>query len=127
MPEFIDGDTLILFAVGEVRAGVNLDRMESGDVQIRGEGERVFIDLPEPEILSTSLDVQETEVYDRDQGILRAWGGEDMETEACQKAVRKIESAAREDEILERAERNAESSIRAFVESLGYEEVEFAE
>jgi hypothetical protein len=39
--------------------------------------------------------------------------------------VDKIEAAARDEEILAQAELNAEKSIRAFVTSLGFEEVEF--
>ena len=39
--------------------------------------------------------------------------------------MQKIEAAARENEILDTAEQNAEDSIRAFVTTLGFEEVRF--
>jgi hypothetical protein len=45
--------------------------------------------------------------------------------EARDVAVEQLEEAAREDDVLERAENNAEDNIRAFVTSLGFEEVRF--
>ncbi len=47
--------------------------------------------------------------------------------EARQDAEAEVVSTAEENGILETAERNAEESIRAFVTSLGFEEVEFVE
>jgi hypothetical protein len=40
-------------------------------------------------------------------------------------ALDKIEKAARDEDILNQAEQNAENSIRAFVTTLGFEEVRF--
>ena len=45
--------------------------------------------------------------------------------EARLQAVEKIKGAARENEILDTAENNAEDSVRAFVTTLGFEEVRF--
>jgi hypothetical protein len=39
--------------------------------------------------------------------------------------VDRIERAARDEDILDQAEQNAEDSIRAFVTSLGFKEVQF--
>jgi hypothetical protein len=47
--------------------------------------------------------------------------------EARDAAVDKIEKAARDEDILTQAEQNAENSIRVFVTSLGFEEVEFVD
>ena len=40
-------------------------------------------------------------------------------------AVERVEEVARGEDILDQAEQNAEDSIRAFVTSLGFEEVRF--
>jgi hypothetical protein len=45
--------------------------------------------------------------------------------EARDVALDKIEKAARDEDILNQAEQNAENSIRAFVTTLGFEEVRF--
>lgn len=123
MPEFLRGESVVLIAVGEVRAGVDLDELREGDVSV--EKGRVVIDLPEPEILSAALDEEETRVYDRDQGLLNFHPDEDLETEARREAVRRLEDSARDNGILKQAEENAETSLRAFIQSLGFEEVEF--
>jgi Protein of unknown function (DUF4230) len=50
---------------------------------------------------------------------------DDLVEKARLRAVEKIEDAARENKILETAEQNAEDSIRAFVTTLGFDEVRF--
>jgi hypothetical protein len=117
------GERVLLVAVGEVEAGVDLANMGEDDVQI--DGDRVTIRLPEPEVLSTSLDEGETGVYDRDFGPLNFRPDDELVEEARDEAVDRIEEAARENDVLDSARRNAEDSIRAFVTTLGFEEVEF--
>ncbi len=117
------GERVLLVAVGEVEAGVDLANLGPDDVQV--EGDRVTIRLPEPEVLSTSLDEDETSVYDRDFGLLNFRPDDELVEEARGEAEDKIEQAAQENEILDQAESNAEDSIRSFVTTLGFEEVEF--
>lgn len=123
VPEFIRGESLLLIAVGDVRAGVDLDKLEQADVRV--EDESVTIDLPEPEILSSGLDEERTQVYDREQGLLNFSPDEDLEAEARREAIAGIEAAARENGILDQAQANAETSLRAFIQSLDFEEVSF--
>lgn len=123
LPEFIRGESVLLIAVGEVRAGVDLDELEQGDVRVADES--ITIDLPEPEILSSGLDEERTRVYDREQGLLNFSPDEDLETEARREAITEIEAAARDNGILDRAQQNAETSLRSFTQSLGFEEVNF--
>ena len=117
------GERVLLVAVGEVEAGVDLAILGEEDVRI--DGDRVTIRLPEPEVLSTSLDEDETSVYDRDFGPLNFRPDDELVEEARDEAVERVEEAARENVILDSARRNAEDSIRAFVTILGFEEVEF--
>lgn len=120
---FLTGEEVLLVAVGGVEAGVELSGIGEDDVRVAGDS--VEIDLPEPEILSTSLDEEETRLYDRDQGLLRLRPDDTLVEEARAAAVGEIERAALANEILETAERNAEDSIRAFLTTLGFEEVRF--
>jgi hypothetical protein len=117
------GERVLLVAVGEVEAGVDLANLGEEDVQI--DGDRVTIRLPEPEILSTSLDEDETAVYDRDFGLLNVRPDDELVEEARDEAVERVEEAARENDILDSARTNTEDSIRAFVTTLDFEEVEF--
>jgi hypothetical protein len=117
------GEKVLVIATGSVEAGVDLGDIHKGDVSVNGG--TVTIDLPEPQTLSASLDEQSTRVYDRDLSPLNFYPDDDLVEEARLRAVEKIEASARENGILDTAEANARDSIRAFVASLGFEEVRF--
>lgn len=123
LEQFFAGEEVTVVAAGDVEAGVDLSDLARDDVSV--DGETVTIRLPEPEILSVSLDEDETRVYDRDFGILNVRPDDELAEEARAAAVDKIEQAARDDEILAQAGQNAENGISAFVTSLGFEEVRF--
>jgi hypothetical protein len=117
------GEKVLVIATGTVEAGVDLGDIHKDDVRVTGD--TVTIDMPDPEILSTSLDEAKTRVYDRDLSPLNVRPDDDLVESARLLAVHKIEDAARRNEILDSAEQNAEDSIRAFVTTLGFEEVRF--
>lgn len=123
LERFLAGEKVLLVATGDVEAGVDLASLGRDDVKVSGE--TVTIRLPEPEILSVSLDEQKTGVYDRDFGPLNLRPDDDLVEQARAAAVDRIEQAARDEDILDQAEQNAEDSIRAFVRTLGFEEVRF--
>ena len=123
LERLFSGEKVIVIATGKVEAGVDLGDIEKDDVAV--DGDSVTIDLPEPEILSVSLDEGRTRVYDRDFSPLNVRPDDDLVERARLRAVEKIEDAARENKILATAERNAEDGIRAFVTTLGFDEVRF--
>jgi Protein of unknown function (DUF4230) len=123
LDRLFSGEKVIVIATGKVEAGVDLGDINKDDVSANGES--VTIELPEPEILSASLDEERTRVYDRDFSPLNVRPDDHLAERARLRAVEKIEDAARENKILETAERNAEDSIRAFVITLGFDEVRF--
>ena len=122
--ELLSGEEVIVVAVGNVDAGVRLDGL--GPEGVRAEGKKVSIRLPEPEILSVSLDEEKTRLYDRDQGLLDFKPNDELAEDARGEAEGRILAVAQEADVLEQAQANAEESIRSFVLSLGFEEVEFA-
>jgi hypothetical protein len=122
--QFLTGEELVLVASGDVEAGIDLSTLNKKDVRI--EGKSVTIDLPEPQILSVSIDERETRVYDRDMGLMpRVNPSDDLVEEARDEAQDELRDAAGKNEILDYAERNAEDSIRAFVTTLDFDEVRF--
>ncbi len=123
LEQFLVGEKVLLVAAGDVEAGVNLESLGRDDVRVSGE--TVTIRLPEPEILSVSLDQDATGVYDRDFGPLNVRPDDDLVEQARAAALDRLEQTARDEDILEQAEQNAEDGIRAFVTSLGFEEVRF--
>jgi len=123
LERLFSGEKVLVVATGEVEAGVDLGDIGEDDVSVNSD--TVTIDLPEPEILSASLDEEKTRVYDRDFSPLNVRPDDDLVKEARLQALEKIRGAARENRILDTAEHNAEDSVRAFVSTLGLEEVRF--
>ncbi len=122
--QLLTGEELVLVASGDVEAGIDLSTLDQNDVRV--DDKSVTIDLPEPRILSVSIDERETRVYDRDLGLMpRINPSDDLVEEARDEAQDKLREAAGENDILDYAERNAEDSIRAFVTTLGFREVRF--
>ncbi len=123
LPEFLTGEKLLLVAVGEVEAGVDLDELGPDDVRVLGE--TVIIDLPDARVLGASLDEDKTRLYDRDRGLLKIRGNDELIEEARRDAEDEIVKAARDNGILAKAQNNAEVSIRTLMLSFGYDEVQF--
>jgi hypothetical protein len=123
LPEFLTGEKVLLVAVGDVEAGRNLDELGKDDVHVQEK--EVTINLPDAEILDSSLNEDKTELYDRDRGLLKIQGNDALLEEARWDAEDRMVDVAKGNGIVEQAQQNAEQSIRAFVTSMGYQEVEF--
>ncbi len=120
---FLFGDKLLLVAHGTVVAGVDLGRLEPGDVRIDAEGV-VYMVIPAAEVFIATLDEDKTYVYHRETGLL-ASGVKDLETAARQAAQEEILKAALEDGILTTALVNGKAYLQRFLLSLGLEDVVF--
>src|SRR5215203_3036853 len=123
LPEFLTGEKVLLVAVGEVEAGVDLDELGPEDVRVTGD--TVHIDLPEARILDSSLDEDKTRLFDRDRGLFKIRGNDELIEEARRDAEDRMVEAARENDLLDKARDNSEASISTLITSLGYDEVRF--
>lgn len=115
-------DAILLVAAGDIVAGVDLSRLEDGDVVIEPEAGRATIYLPEAEIFSARLDNDSTYVYRRDTDYL-ARRRETLETEARREAEATLRQAAAQGDLEERAGRSAQRTVEALVRSLGFDDV----
>lgn len=116
-------DAILLVASGEVSAGVDLTKLQDGDVVVDPEAGTARITLPPPEILTTRLDNDRTYVHTRETDAL-ARRSETLETRARQEAERTLRDSAIEGGILDRAARNAQQTVLVLVRSLGYDDVQ---
>jgi hypothetical protein len=116
-------DALLLVAVANVTAGVDLQKLQASAIDVDPNAHRVHVVLPAPEILSSALDSSSTYVHARKTGIL-AQRKEDLETRARVEAERALVEAARQAGILDAASRNAERAVEALLRSLGFTQVE---
>jgi hypothetical protein len=120
---FLFGDKLLLVAHGTVVAGIDLGRLEPGDVRIDAQG-AVYMVIPAAEVFVATLDNEKSYVYHRETGLL-APGTKDLESAARKAAQDEILKAALEDGILTTALTNGKAYLQRFLTSLGLKEVVF--
>lgn len=118
------GDRLIFVAHGQVIAGVDLSRLRDEDVSVSQDGTSVSVRLPAAQILSHSLDNQKSQVYDRSTGVFQSPNPQ-LETQVRQEADRQIVDAACQDGILDQANANAQTQVRALLSSMRFTQIQF--
>jgi hypothetical protein len=118
------GDRIFLFAVARIGGGIDMDLVTSESFAVDEESGSVTVGLPPAEILFIEVDTDATQVYDRDTGLFTK-GDTQLESEARQVAEEILVNAALEHGILEKARRNAETTIERFLMGLGYTDVVF--
>jgi Protein of unknown function (DUF4230) len=115
-------DRIVLIAHGVIKAGINLNKVTAEDLVISGK--TISIHLPPPQIVDKYLDERLTEVSLRETGWF-VFHRKDLETEARQRALAGLVTAARVGGIDKEAEVQAKTLIGQFFQALGYERVEY--
>jgi hypothetical protein len=116
-------DALLLVAVGDVVAGVDLSDLREGDVEVDWAKRSAKVTLPPAKVFSSRLDNDKTYVHSRNVDTL-AHRKESLESEARATAEKELEKGARDAGILERANKNASRTVENLVHALGFEHVE---
>ena len=116
-------DAILLVAVANVSAGVDLQQLNAGDIVADSEKKSVKITLPAPEVFHAELDNQRTYVHQRHTSALGA-RKDNLETRARQEAERTLIDAALQAGLLSKASDNARHAVEGLVRALGYEQIE---
>lgn len=116
-------DAILLVAVAEVTAGIDLQKLTAADVTVDPARRTARIELPAPEVLHAALDNEKTYVHSRKTGTL-AERRENLESRARKEAERTLIESARQAGLLKRASDNARRTVEALVHSLGYDKVD---
>jgi hypothetical protein len=116
-------DAILLVAVGDVVAGVDLSNLSDADVRADDATHSARVTLPAPEVFSSSLDEAQTHVYERRTDVL-ASRNETLEGQARSEAEKQMRQAAVDQGILTRAKANAERTVRGLLRSLGFTSVD---
>lgn len=116
-------DNILLVAIGDVEAGIDLGKLQKSDVTVDEQAKKVRIVLPPAELFSARLDSDKTYVHSRRTDVL---GKQDLnlETDARRSAEQAIRQGALDAGILQLAEVSAINTIRSLAQSLGYSIVE---
>jgi Protein of unknown function (DUF4230) len=115
-------DAILLVAVADVSAGVDLQKLTTDDVHVDAEKKTATLTLPAPEVFHAELDNSKTYVHTRHTGAL-ATRQENLETRARREAERTLIDAALQGGLLSRAGDNAKHAVESLVHGLGYEQV----
>jgi len=115
------GDSLQLFAVARIGAGVDLSEISVRSFDLAEDGVVEMV-VPRAEIQYVAVDNAATQILDRDTGIFTG-GDPRLETDARRLADDVLRQAALDEGILETAEQNATEVITNFLLSLGYRDV----
>lgn len=115
------GDSLRMFAVARIGAGVDLGQVTVRDVTVDEEGV-VELQLPKATIVFVDPDEESTQVLERDMGIFTS-GDPGLESDVRRIADEVLVGNAIDEGILDRAEDNAGSVLTDFLLSLGYNDV----
>lgn len=115
------GDSLRLFAVANIGAGVDLSDITVRDISVDTEGV-VELSVPGAQIQYVAVDNDATQILEREVGLLTK-GDPRLETDARQVAEEVLVETALESGILDQAETNARNVLTDFLLSLGYQDV----
>lgn len=115
------GDSLQLFAVAKIGAGIDLSRITVRNVSLDDAGV-VEMTVPAAEIQYVSVDNEATQILDRETGLFTK-GDPRLETDARQVAEEVLVQGALDDGILADAEANARQVLTDFLLGLGYRDV----
>ncbi|MBF2028044.1 MAG: DUF4230 domain-containing protein [Oscillatoriales cyanobacterium C42_A2020_001] len=121
---FVFGKTKLLYiAHGEVKAGVDLSRITAENVQVSGD--TIRIQLPPAQLLDQKIDVNRSQVYDYNRGILGLGPdvGPELQAMAQQEALTKITAAACQEGILQKASDRAKFVVTQLLSTAGYQSV----
>jgi len=124
--EWARGDSLQLFAVARIGAGIDMSGITVQNVSLDDRGV-VEITVPAAEIQYVSVDNEATQILDRETGLFTK-GDPRLETDARQVAEEVLVQAAVDEGVLADAEANARQVLTDFLLGLGYRDVvvEFA-
>jgi hypothetical protein len=128
MPDFIRGERTLFVAAGRVDAWVDFTGIGSGAITVSPDGESVTVTLPHAQLSDAHLDTEASRVVARERGLLDRLGGVFSDTPTGERqlfllAEDKLEAAARDAGVVDRAEENTRAMLESMLGSLGFERV----
>jgi hypothetical protein len=121
---FVFGKTKLLYiAHGEVKAGVDLSQISAADLRVAND--TIQLQLPAARILDQKIDIDKSQVYDYDRGMLGLGPdtGPQLQALAQQEALQKITAAACQEGLLQKASNRAKLVVTQLLNATGYKSV----
>lgn len=121
VPGWLSGERVLYVGKGSINAVVDFSELDERRVDISEDQTSVTITLPAPEADQPVLDLQNSYIAHRDEGIVNRFRGSELELEAQLRAAEQMTATAAEgDLLLEQAKTNTNAMLRGLFGSLGY-------
>ena len=128
VPGFVSGQRVVAIVTGSVGATVDFSRLDGDSVTVEEDSSTIRITLPQPTLSGAEIDEQSVRIVSRERGF--ADRVEDFFAEnptddspVFRTAKARIDKAADESELVERARANTEQWLRTFLAAAGFETV----
>lgn len=128
VPDFLVNQRTLFVGVGSVDAYVDFSTIGQGAVVESADRKTVEIKLPAPQLGEASLDVEKSYVFAEQRGLFNrikdAFSGDpNRQQETYKRAQDAITQAARDTELLQRAQDNTRKMLEGLLRSLGYQTI----
>ncbi len=128
VPSIISGERTTFFGTENVDAVVDFSALGPEQVSVSADRRSVAVALPAPTLTEAVLDPEQSRVVGRERGIVERVGGVFDDLPADQQelyalAASKLDIAAQQSDLADRAEQNTRDMLTALAGSLGYEQV----
>lgn len=128
LPAFIRGERTLFVATGTVEAAVDVSSVGHDAIEVSNDRREVKVSLPAPQLTEPRVDPERSHVVSRERGLLDRVGSVFSDSPTAERhlylvAERKFEAAARDGDILRRAEQNTRSMLDGMLKSLGFTKV----
>ncbi|MDQ3147074.1 MAG: DUF4230 domain-containing protein [Actinomycetota bacterium] len=129
LPGFLAGESRTFLASGTVDSTVDFSDLDADNVEVSGDRRSVKVTLPAARLTEARIDADESRVTSQDRGLFTAFGdllsgdaGDDARLYRL--AEDRLESAAVESELTDRAEANTRTMLETLLGSLGFTDIE---
>jgi hypothetical protein len=128
LPSVVRGQRTLFVAAGTVATYVDFSQIGDGAVEVSDDRRSVAITLPAPALDKTNLDSERSYVFAQQRGILDRIGSLFSGNTSNQQqlyvmAEQKIQTAAKDSGLIERAEKNTRAMLVGMLGSLGFTNV----
>jgi len=128
LPSVIRGQRTLFVAAGSVGAYVDFSQIGDGAVQVSNGRRNVTITLPAPALDRTNLDSERSYVFAQQRGLFDRIGSffsgnTNNQQQLYVMAEDKIQTAAKDSGLIERAEKNTRAMLVGMLSSLGFTNV----
>lgn len=128
LPSVLAGQSVVAIVTGSVRATVDLGGLDESSVEVDEETDTIRIELPDPTLDDADIDEKSARIIDRDRGLVDRV--EDVFSEnptddgpIFAKAEERLNAAAAESDLVERARLNTEVWMTTFLGAAGFDTI----